>query len=87
MAVQKQKKSSISALLPNKCVFHTVMFWIASFCFVDLIYAMNTWLTKLMIQEGYNLYSSLLFLAILNVEQSFMYRRGSLMEKFGLKRF
>ena len=87
MAVQKQKKSSISALFSNKRGFSTVMFWIASFCCFILIYAMNTWLTKLMIQAGYNLDSSLLFLAILNVGAIIAcIVGGSLMEKYGFKK-
>lgn len=45
----------------------TVMFWISCFsCFV-LIYAMNTWLPKLMIEAGYSLSSSLVFVAFMNV--------------------
>ncbi|KKK39955.1 major facilitator transporter [Mesobacillus campisalis] len=45
----------------------TIMFWISCFsCFV-LIYAMNTWLPKLMIEAGYSLGSSLVFVAFLNV--------------------
>lgn len=87
MAGQKQKKSSISALFSNKRGFSTVMFWVASFCCFILIYAMNTWLTKLMIEAGYNLDSSLLFLAILNVGAIIAcIAGGSLMEKYGFKK-
>ena len=48
---------------------------------------MNTWLTKLMIEAGYNLDSSLLFLAILNVGAIIAcIAGGSLMEKYGFKK-
>ena len=52
IVVQKHKKSSIGALFNNKRGLSTIMFWLASFCCFILIYAMNTWLTKLMIQVG-----------------------------------
>ena len=87
IAVQKQRKSSIGSLFKDKRGFSTIMFWIASFCCFILIYAMNTWLTKLMIQAGYNLDSSLLFLAILNVGAIIAcIAGGALMEKYGFKK-
>ena len=87
IVVQKHKKSSIGALFNNKRGLSTIMFWLASFCCFILIYAMNTWLTKLMIQSGYNLNSSLLFLAILNVGAIIgIIVGGSLMEKYGFKK-
>jgi len=87
IVVQKHKKSSIGALFNNKRGLSTIMFWLASFCCFILIYAMNTWLTKLMIQSGYNLDSSLLFLAILNVGAIVgIIVGGSLMEKYGFKK-
>ncbi|MFG6118073.1 MULTISPECIES: MFS transporter [Thalassobacillus] len=54
-------------LFENKRAISTIMFWISCFsCFV-LIYAMNTWLPKLMIEAGYSLGSSLVFVAMMNV--------------------
>ncbi len=59
--------SPIVQLFKNKLALSTVMFWISCFsCFV-LIYAMNTWLPKLMIEAGYSLSNSLLFVVALNV--------------------
>lgn len=87
IALQKQKKSPIGSLFNDKRGLSTIMFWLASFCCFVLIYAMNTWLTKLMIQAGYNLNSSLLFLAILNVGAIIgIIVGGSLMEKYGFKK-
>ncbi|WP_431804562.1 MFS transporter [Halobacillus andaensis] len=54
-------------LFEKKRAISTIMFWISCFsCFV-LIYAMNTWLPKLMIEAGYSLSSSLVFVAMMNV--------------------
>ncbi|MBB6446266.1 MFS transporter [Bacillus benzoevorans] len=87
IAVQKQQKSSIGSLFSNKRGFTTLMLWITSFCCFILIYAMNTWLTKLMMQAGYQLDSSLLFLAVLNVGAIIaVIAGGALMEKYGFKK-
>ena len=62
-----EQGSTIVKLFEKKRGFSTIMFWISCFsCFV-LIYSMNTWLPKLMIQAGYSLSSSLLFVAMMNV--------------------
>ncbi|MFJ8259851.1 MFS transporter [Peribacillus asahii] len=63
----KEQGSPLVKLFEKKRALSTVMFWISCFsCFV-LIYAMNTWLPKLMIEAGYSLGSSLIFVAIMNV--------------------
>ncbi|WP_082234955.1 MFS transporter [Halobacillus massiliensis] len=54
-------------LFEKKRAISTIMFWVSCFsCFV-LIYAMNTWLPQLMINAGYSLGSSLVFVAMMNV--------------------
>lgn len=59
--------SPLVHLFKNKLAQSTIMFWISCFsCFV-LIYAMNVWLPKLMIEAGYSLGNSLLFVVALNV--------------------
>ena len=45
----------------------TVMFWIAYFMSLLVMYALSTWLPKLMVGAGYELGSSLLFLVTLNL--------------------
>src|SRR5262249_49639090 len=45
----------------------TVMFWIAFFTGLFMIYALSTWLTKLMAMAGYSLGSALSFVVALNV--------------------
>ena len=45
----------------------TVMFWIAFFAGLFMVYALSTWLTKLMAMSGYSLGSALNFVIALNV--------------------
>lgn len=47
--------------------FSTVMFWIAFFCCLLMVYALGSWLPKLMSLAGYELSSSLMFLMVLNI--------------------
>lgn len=87
ITAEKQDKSSIKSLFSQKRGFTTLMLWVTSFCCFVLIYAMNTWLTKLMMQAGYQLDSSLLFLAVLNVGAIIgVIVGGALMEKYGFKK-
>lgn len=45
----------------------TIMFWIAFFTGLFMIYALSTWLTKLMAMAGYSLGSALSFVIALNI--------------------
>lgn len=45
----------------------TVMFWIAFFTGLFMVYALSTWLTKLMAMSGYSLGSALSFVIALNL--------------------
>ena len=45
----------------------TIMFWVAYFMTLLVMYALSTWLPKLMVSAGYELGSSLLFLVTLNL--------------------
>ncbi len=47
--------------------FSTVMFWIAFFMCLFMVYALSSWLTKLMAGAGYSLGSALTFVLVLNV--------------------
>lgn len=47
--------------------FSTVMFWIAFFTGLFIVYALSSWLTKLMAMSGYSLGSALTFLIVVNV--------------------
>jgi AAHS family benzoate transporter-like MFS transporter len=46
--------------------FSTVMFWIAFFMCLFMVYALSSWLTKLMASAGYTLGSALTFVLVLN---------------------
>lgn len=63
----KAPGSPLIKLFENKLALSTIMFWISCLsCFV-LIYAMNVWLPKLMVEAGYSLSNSLLFVVALNM--------------------
>lgn len=47
--------------------FSTVMFWAAFFMCLFMVYALSSWLTKLMAGAGYSLGSALTFVLVLNV--------------------
>jgi len=47
--------------------FSTVMFWIAFFMCLFMVFALSSWLTKLMAGAGYSLGSALTFVLVLNV--------------------
>ena len=57
---------------PIKHLFHerrglsTIMFWIAFFMCLFMVYALSSWLTKLMATAGYSLGSALTFVLVLN---------------------
>ena len=57
---------------PIRHLFHegrgssTVMFWIAFFMCLFMVYALSSWLTKLMASAGYSLGSALTFVLVLN---------------------
>ncbi|RDK08166.1 MFS transporter [Cupriavidus lacunae] len=47
--------------------FSTLMFWVAFFMCLFMVYALSSWLTKLMAAAGYSLGSALTFVLVLNV--------------------
>ncbi|MEH7176302.1 MFS transporter [Neobacillus vireti] len=62
---EKDTKVPIIGLFQDKRALSTVMFWIAFFSCLLMVYGLNTWLPKLMIDAGYGLNSSLAFLVTL----------------------
>ncbi|RBB37933.1 MFS transporter [Burkholderia reimsis] len=46
--------------------FSTIMFWIACFMCLFMVYALSSWLTRLMAGAGYSLGSALTFVLVLN---------------------
>ena len=57
----------LKALFQQGRTFSTIMFWLAFFMCLLMVYALGSWLPKLMIQAGYSLGASMLFLFALNI--------------------
>lgn len=62
-----ETKVPIVGLFKDHRALSTVMFWIAFFSCLLMVYGLNTWLPKLMIEAGYGLNSSLAFLIALQI--------------------
>ncbi|WP_455675397.1 MFS transporter, partial [Pradoshia sp.] len=60
-------RSSVRNLFKNKLGLSTAMFWLSCFCTFILMYSLNTWLPTLMMNAGYDLKSSLMFIVILQL--------------------
>lgn len=62
----KGKGASVLELFRNGLGVRTVAIWVAFFCCLLMVYALSSWLPKLMASAGYSLGSSLSFLLALN---------------------
>lgn len=60
-------EAPVKALFQDGRAFGTFMFWIAFFMCLLMVYALGSWLPKLMLQAGYSLGASMLFLFALNI--------------------
>ena len=60
-------EAPLKALFQQGRTTSTIMFWIAFFMCLLMVYALGSWLPKLMIQAGYSLGASMLFLFALNI--------------------
>lgn len=58
--------ASIGQLFQEGRGFSTAMFWVAFFMCLFMVYALSSWLTKLMASAGYSLGSALTFVLVLN---------------------
>lgn len=86
-ARKSESGSPLAKLFENKLALSTIMFWISCFSAFVLIYAMNVWLPKLMIEAGYSLGNSLLFVVALNagaIVGTIIF--GRLTDKWGFKK-
>ena len=63
---QGRQRAPIGHLFHDGRGFSTVMFWIAFFMCLFMVYALSSWLTKLMASAGYSLGSALTFVLVLN---------------------
>ena len=57
----------LKALFQQGRTFSTMMFWVAFFMCLLMVYALGSWLPKLMIQAGYSLGTRMIFLFALNI--------------------
>ena len=74
------------ALFQKRFAVTTIMFWLSCFCTFILMYSLNTWLPTLMMQAGYNLSSSLMFIAVLQLGSIVgTLAFSSLIQKLGFK--
>ncbi|SFQ47762.1 MFS transporter, AAHS family, benzoate transport protein [Geopseudomonas sagittaria] len=66
MADAKGKAASVLELFRDGRAVRTLSIWTAFFCCLLMVYALSSWLPKLMANAGYSLGSSLSFLLVLN---------------------
>lgn len=66
MPTGKTRHVPLLALFTERRALSTVMFWVCFFMCLLMVYALGSWLPKLMTQAGYGLGSSLGFLLVLN---------------------
>ncbi|MNJ39168.1 4-hydroxybenzoate transporter PcaK [compost metagenome] len=66
VATGTQVGGSVPQLFREGRALSTLMLWVAFFCCLLMVYALNSWLPKLMNNAGYGLGSSLAFLLVLN---------------------
>lgn len=79
-------EAPVRALFQEGRAFSTFMFWIAFFMCLLMVYALGSWLPKLMIKAGYSLGASMLFLFALNIGGMVgAIGGGALADKFHLK--
>jgi AAHS family benzoate transporter-like MFS transporter len=65
-AADKAASAPVRLLFQDGRGFSTAMFWIAFFMCLFMVYALSSWLTKLMASAGYSLGSALTFVLTLN---------------------
>jgi len=65
-AEDKADNAPVKHLFQDGRGFSTIMFWIAFFMCLFMVYALSSWLTKLMAAAGYSLGSALTFVLTLN---------------------
>ncbi|MGS0757284.1 MFS transporter, partial [Roseateles sp. GG27B] len=65
-AADKAEGAPVGKLFLDGRGFSTVMFWVTFFMCLFMVYALSSWLTKLMASAGYSLGSALTFVLVLN---------------------
>lgn len=62
----KASSAPVGKLFQDGRGFSTIMIWVAFFMCLFMVYALSSWLTKLMASAGYSLGSALTFVLVLN---------------------
>lgn len=65
-AVDRASGAPVGKLFHDGRAFSTIMFWVAFFMCLFMVYALSSWLAKLMAGAGYSLGSALTFVLVLN---------------------
>lgn len=87
MPALKADSAPVLELFRDGRALRTLMLWLAFFCCLLMVYALNSWLPKLMSKAGYGLGSSLSFLLVLNFGAIFgAVGGGRLGDRFNLPR-
>lgn len=83
----KKAKVPVASLFQDGRGLSTVMLWVGFFSGLFMLYALNSWLTKLMGMAGYSLKSALVFLVLLNCGSALgSFSSGWLADRLGMKR-
>lgn len=67
LVISHEDSAPLKALFQQGRTASTILFWLAFFMCLLMVYALGSWLPKLMIQAGYSLGASMLFLFALNI--------------------
>lgn len=79
-----ERRGGLRGLFTPSVRMTTVLFWVASFAGLLLVYGVNTWLPTMMRANGYNLGSAISFLLVINVGGIVgMLVAGRLADRFG----
>ncbi|MVU80647.1 MFS transporter [Nocardia sp. ET3-3] len=83
----ERRRGDVRALFAAPVRTTTLLFWVASFFGLLLVYGMNTWLPTMMRGHGYNLGSAISFLLVINLGGIVgMLVAGPLADRFGPQR-
>ena len=82
----EDRRGGLRGLFTPAVRLTTVLFWIASFAGLLLVYGVNTWLPTMMRGSGYNLGSAISFLLVINLGGiAGMLVAGRLADRFGAR--
>lgn len=83
----EKRRGRVRALFDSSARRTTLLFWVASFFGLLLVYGVNTWLPTMMRGHGYNLGSAISFLLVINLGGIVgMLTAGPLADRFGPRR-